>query len=31
VGTVGTGPKARDEVLSSELAPDVLASDPTGM
>ena len=31
VGTVGTGPKASDEVFSSESAPGVLASGPTGM
>ena len=31
LGTVGTGPKAWDEVFSSESAPGVLASDPTGM
>lgn len=30
VGTVGTGPKAWDEVLASALAPGVLAPDPTG-
>ena len=31
MGTVGTGPKASDEVFSSESAPGVLASGPTGM
>jgi hypothetical protein len=30
VGTVGTGPKAWDEVGASAPAPSVLASDPTG-
>ena len=29
-GTVGTGPKAWDEVFASALAPGVLAPDPTG-
>jgi hypothetical protein len=31
VGTVGTGPKAWDEVLAPALAPGVLAPDPTGV
>ena len=30
VGTVGTGPKARDEVFAPASAPGVLASEPTG-
>ena len=31
MGTVGTGPKASDEVFSPESAPGVLALGPTGM